>query len=375
MLTFQQSQYRQITLSSAAFILSCVCCAGTLHCAVDALTELSGNPLWSCCGLRTDAPPSGKATIKQRLQDCTVQLFTGNSKAWLDHLQIAAPSQPLLPPAHLDPLQATTASADKHNRDDPVKPSGACAEAGGTTVHLLASCSDQTRSKLDAFNVDCGLQNALTDPVAVSAHEGTQQPCIAASVADKLNSVPLTHAAQQAAQADHAVSTAAESIVTQLLESMDQLQDITLKAVHLASRPDQHLTTVQHSISASDKTCPDRPSSSAGQSQGRKRQRPSQSLARELKALHASTSCLENGSSCHLGIHVATSSTASVRDTLSPETSSSQHSLRPTPARQTDQKQGKWTQQKSRFSRSRAAAVSWAGPNADSGDMEAIRRY
>lgn len=365
----------QMTLSSAAYILSSICCAGTLHCAVDALTKLSGNPLWSCCGLRTDASPSGKATIQQRLQDCTVQLFTGNSKAWLDHLQIAAPSQPLLPPAHLDALEATTGSAEKHSRVDPVKSSGACAEAGGTAVHLLTSCSDQTRSKLDAFSVDPSLQNTPTDPVAVSAHEGIE-PCVAASVADKLNGIPVTHSAQQAAQADHAVSTAAESIFTQLLESMDQLQDITLKAVHLASRPDQHLTTVQHSINASDKTCPHRrPSNSAGQSQGRKRQRPSQSLVRELKALHASTSCLENGSSCHLGKHVATSSTASVRDSLPSETSSSQHSLRPTPARQTDQKQNKWTQQKSRFSRSRAAAVSWAGPNADSGDMEALRRY
>lgn len=355
--------------------------AGTLVHAVEALTRLSGHPPWSCCGLSTEAPSSDKTPIKQHLRDCAVQLLTGasNSKTWLDHLQLAAPSQVLLAPASLDTSVAHEIEpVTELSRADPAKAFEANVDAVCAAINIHASCSARNTGKGETHHTPALPIEMHRSPAAASdcAHNPDRSDVLAAAEAtaaaasDELITTQTDHS--PAVQRE---SEAAEQIVTQLLDNMAQLQDITLKAVHAAMCADAHMTTIQHASSAPNTaslTQGSRPANYSD-SQDRKRHKPNQGLSRELKALQADACQSSNNNSCQPDHH-ATSSNASM-SILRQQQVTGQFSLRRTLARQNDQPSKPRTQQKSRFCQTKSAPLSWAGPNADTSDIEALRRY
>lgn len=297
---------------------------------------------------------------------------SANTKAWLDHLKVATPYQPSNAASPTIEINASQCRADA------VKATEARTCARGTTIHLHASCSVVAKDSPENTCTCSASQKAASEEPAATAPRVAAVPRT-----DTAHTAAAADAAQQGSLHKHACMEAreptvqlqnsvdAEKLDTQLLQSLGHLQQSTVKAAHLAVCSDLHLPIC--ATETGDKATSDRLGKAASQQQpqGNKRHKPDPSLSRELRALKADGCFLDNQSSRPLDPKVTTRSTA-VLARKPQETTAGQS---PSSAQQIEQRQGTWKQQRSRFSTSKTAPVAFAGQSADTGDIEAIRRY
>lgn len=340
---------------------------------METLTTLSGLSARRCSCFSTTSSASSQVCNQQHLQDCTVQLLTGNNntKAWLDHLQLALPKETLLPADADIARQGEAATAECIT--EPVKLPQINTDAKSKIVHVHASCQDHHQGCCKTAGVHHTSKAAhprhstqLTKPAAPSNRP--QQCDVAAEAASPgsllgMQSVPIqVHPTAQPVPVANA-----EGLATQLLENMDCLQTITLQAVQAAACADKQLA--MHANGPGREANLDNHCLAPSQQQCHKRHKP---LSRELKALRAEGRCLDSQHSSGVSQQIATRSSDSATASMPVETVASKRRM---PAEQALHNLSSRRHDRCRSRLGKILTASWAGPNADSGDIEAIHRF
>lgn len=179
--------------------------AGSLADTVQAVTALSGLP----SGLPAQASLTEKPCIQQRLQDCTVQLLAQScsSKAWLDHLQLAAPSQPLLSSTAAEPLLSTHACTE-----------AVLSQLMPPSASAQAAVAQQTAATDTPIRAHPGTDHAEGQPMTMSGRATEAPVCTKASAwlsADtkRLAPIPSSTGEGEGEGAQNSIALAKEALL------------------------------------------------------------------------------------------------------------------------------------------------------------------